>query len=70
MYVLSIVLNLGLIIASLTANSTRWLARWIFTNHALSSAILFINPVFLPKLTLAPSLVHVTTLNLYPSSGK
>ena len=70
MYVSSTVLNLELIIAFLTANSTRWLAQWIFTSHALSSAILFINPVFLLKLTLAPSLVHVTTLNLYPSSGK
>ena len=70
MYASSTVLHLELIIASLTANSTRWLAQWIFTRQALSSAILFINPVFLPKLTLAPSLVHLTTLNLFPSLGK
>ena len=70
MYVLSTVLNLELIIASSTANSTKWLAQWIFTSHTLSSAILFINPVFLPKLTLTPSLVQVITLNLWPSFGK
>ena len=70
MYVSSTVLNLESIIASLTANFTRWLAQWIFISHALSSAIHLINPVYLPKLTLAPSLVDVTTLNLYPFSDK
>ena len=69
MYASSTALNLESIIASLTTNSTQWFAQLIFTSDALLSATLFINPVFLPKLTPVPSLVHVMTFNLYPSFG-